>query len=127
MASLQTPPPLMALQHFFADGEYLGARTIPDMRVVTGLEVRRHFSYGYYCGRCGEIWGRLLHDGASYTQLTHLPCRQHGGGLLSCHPAWFDMPTRFEFDWPIAATKREFNILLAEALQAIQEQEQESE
>lgn len=110
----------MALQHFFADGQYLGARKIPDLRVYPGLEVRRHFSYAYYCGRCGEIWGRFLHDIADYTQLIQLPCRKHGDGLLSCHPTWLDMPTRFEPDWPLAATKREFELLLAEALQSME-------
>lgn len=106
----------MALQHFFVGQHYLGARTIEDLRVIPGLEVRRHYSYAYYCGRCGDIWARLLHDDASYTQLIQLPCRQHGGdGLLACHPTWTDMPIRFEDNWPLDAIKYEFEATLAKA------------
>jgi hypothetical protein len=98
----------VALQHFFVEGEYLGARQIPDMRWVPGLEVRRHFSYVLYCGRCGEIWARFAHDGAGYTQLSHRPCAKHGDGRLSDEPTWTDLPTRLEADWPPAAIAYEF-------------------
>jgi hypothetical protein len=102
----------MALQHFILGQEYLGSRTIPDLRQVPGLEVRRHFSYVLYCGRCGDIWARLLHDGAEYTQLEQRPCAAHGDGRLSCRPEFFDMPTRFESDWPPAAIEYEFKRLM---------------
>jgi hypothetical protein len=102
----------MALQHFMVEGAYLGARTIPDMRIVPGLEVRRHFSYVLYCIKCGEIWARFAHDGAEYTQLEQRPCAAHGDGRLSCRPEFLDLPTRFEPDWPPAAIAYEFNRMM---------------
>ena len=111
----------MATQHFFLGARYLGARSIPDWRVVPGLEVRWNFSYALYCGRCGEIWARFLHDRAEYTQLSHHPCRKHGGGELGCHSAWFDMPTRFEEDWPPEAIRYEFDVLIEHALKEMEQ------
>ena len=102
----------MAAQHFFAQGRYLGCRTIPDYRVVPGLEVRWYDSRVLYCMRCGEIWGRLLHDQAPLAQLTIRPCAKHGDGRLACHPTWHDDPTRFEDDWPEAAVRYEYQASL---------------
>ena len=102
----------MALQHFFLRGNYLGNREIPDLRVVPGLEVRWQHSHVLYCGRCGEIWARFAHDGAEYTQLEQRACAEHGDGRLSGYPTWFDLPTRFEPDWPPAAIEYEFKRLM---------------
>ena len=109
----------MALQHFIVEGQYLGARAIPDLRQVPGMEVRRHYSYVLYCGRCGEIWARFLHDGAEYTQLSQIACRKHGDGKLSCWPAWLDVPTRFEQDWPPAAVRWEFDRLMEQTKEVV--------
>ncbi|TXH42222.1 MAG: hypothetical protein E6Q97_36100 [Desulfurellales bacterium] len=99
----------MGAQHFFVEGKYLGCRQIPNMRLVPGLEVRPHFSYAYFCGRCGEIWGRILHDKAQWTQVEYRPCRKHGDGRLSAHPDWTDRPDRAEEDWPPEALTYEFS------------------
>ncbi len=109
----------MAAQHFFLRGQYLGSRRIPDFRVIPGMEVRPHFSYALFCMRCGDVWARFVHDKAELTQVTCRPCREHGDGHLSDHPAWLDMPTRFEDDWPDAATQYEFETLFPRALEAI--------
>ena len=98
----------MSAQHIFAEGRYLGSRTIPDNRVIPGLEVRRHHSYALYCLRCGDIWARFLHDGATLTQLTCRPCRKHGDGrLASTHFAQGD-PHNYASDWPDEAIAYEF-------------------
>ena len=104
----------MALQHFFANGLYLGSRHIPDYRVIPGLEVRRHFSHVLFCPRCGEIWGRILHDGATYHQSTYRPCTKHGNGRLSeLHE--HGEPVYFELDWPADAVTYEFKRYLEQA------------
>lgn len=102
----------MGTQHFFTEGRYLGQRTISDNRVVPGLEIRPHFSYVMFCGICGEIWGRVLHDKARYTQIISRSCLKHGDGRLSCPLIWEDDPTRFEFNWPSDAVRREFEATL---------------
>lgn len=102
----------MAAQHFFVAGAYLGSRTIPSFRQVPGLEIRYHYSYAYFCAHCGDIWGRILHEGATITQCVHRACFAHGDGRLACHSTWHDDPTRFEDDWPDDAVVAEFNALL---------------
>jgi hypothetical protein len=98
----------MATQHFFVDGIWLGSREIETMRLVPGLEIRPHYSYVYFCMRCGEIWGRVLHDRAKLTQAVSRACSSHGDGRLSCPDEWFDVPLRVEGDWPPAAIRNEF-------------------
>ena len=102
----------MGRQTFFAGGRCLGARTIPDLRVVPGLEVRRHHSYALYCPRCGDIWARFLHDGADYTQLVHRNCAKHGDGRLANACVWPDDPTSWAADWPREAIRLELIALL---------------
>ena len=104
----------MAAQHFFADGRYLGSRQIPSHRLIPGLEVKWYDSQVFYCLRCGEIWGRLLHEKASYFQITCRLCSSHGDGRLSDDwmPADYNR-TRFEEDWPPDAVKYEFERQLA--------------
>lgn len=112
-AVLSTAASDVSTQHFFADGRYLGSRTIPSYRQVPGLEVRYHYSQVLFCAFCGELWGRLLHDGARLTQCVHRPCLKHGDGRLACYPTWTDDPTRFEDDWPDEAVEYEFQATLA--------------
>jgi len=101
----------MGTQHFILGKSVLGARKIPDLRVIPGLEVRFHHSYCFFCIRCGEIWGRLLHDRAEYTQCVCRPCLAHGDGRFS-HASFFPgEPDNFERNWPVAAMRHE---LLAE-------------
>lgn len=104
----------MAAQHFFVGPRHLGARTIPDLRVIPGLEVRFHHSYAYFCLRCGEIWGRLLHERADLTQCAIRPCLRHGDGKLSTTHHFAGEPTNFEDDWPPAAVAHEFAAELAQ-------------
>jgi len=114
---LQTQPrerEVVATQHFFVGQTYLGSRLIPDFRTIPGIEVRRHHSYALFCPRCGDIWGRLIHDGAGYTQLTHRSCVKHGDGRLSdLHE--HGEPIYFEKDWPKDAVKYEFERFLEQA------------
>lgn len=103
----------MASQHFFIEGRYLGSREIPTNRAVPGLSLRRHDSIVYFCGRCGEIWGRLLHDAATYTQCYNVACRLHGDGKLSFlwNTVGFE-ENYFEDNWPPEAVKYEFERFL---------------
>lgn len=103
----------MASQQFYVDGRYLGARTIPDNFVVPGLAVRRHFSYAFFCLRCGEVWGRLLHLKGELTQVVGRPCRKHGDGRLSQTHFFAGEPYNFERDWPPAAIRHEFECELS--------------
>lgn len=102
----------MAEQHFFVNGRFLGSRMIPNFRNFPGIEDLSQHSHVYYCIRCGEIWARLIHKGATYNQLACRPCLKHGDGRLSCDPAWFDVPLRFEDDWPSGAIRWEFEACL---------------
>ena len=111
----------MALQHFFVGGEYLGSRQIPDNRVVPGLEVRRHHSHALFCMHCGEIWGRILHEGAPLTQITCRPCLAHGDGMLG---HWFYFsgdPHNYEDDWPKGAIRHEFQAILNHTIRKIEQ------
>lgn len=100
-------------QHFFADGAYLGSRQIDPWRRVPGLETRWHHSQVLFCPHCGDIWGRIMVDRASYTQCIYRPCAKHGDGRLACYPSWYDDPTLFADDWPPAAIRWEFERTLA--------------
>lgn len=104
----------MGQQHFFVGTAYLGSRTIETNRVIPGLEVRPHYSYALFCMRCGEIWGRLLHDKSRLTQVITRPCLAHGCGRLSNNFEYAGEPLYYERDWPAAATRHEFLAILKE-------------
>lgn len=108
----------MAAQHFFLGQRHLGTRQIPDMRIVPGLDLRLHYSYAYFCMRCGDIWGRLLHDRGPLTQCIVRPCQRHGDGRFSATYTYPGEPTNFEADWPAGAVAHEFQceLVLAEHL-----------
>jgi hypothetical protein len=107
----------VASQHFFVNGHHLGTRQIPTNRLVPGLEIRPHFSYALFCLRCGDIWGRLMHEPSPLTQIICRPCLQHGDGRL----AWLhdsianinDSPLGFADDWPAEAIRYEFRANMA--------------
>ena len=105
----------MASQHFFLGQRYLGSREIPSYRIVPGLETRWHHSYAHFCPRCGDIWARIIHDKATYTQITQRMCPKHAShffshdGRLSDPEGWSDSPITFADDWPVEATRIEFN------------------
>lgn len=99
----------MASQHFFVGGAYLGSRIIPTNRVIPGLEIREAHSLALFCMRCGDVWGRLIHDKSRLTLCWMRPCLSHGDGALSLlhgapHEPYFDLAD----DWPDAAIKSEF-------------------
>jgi len=103
----------MGQQHFFVEGRWLGSRRIPDKRVIPGLEIRQHDSLNYYCILCGEIWGRLVHEGARLHQCTFRFCARHGDGRLSqdyIGPSYAQ--DYFEEDWPDGAVRHEFERFL---------------
>lgn len=104
----------MARQDFFVGTKHLGFRLIPDTRIIPGLEVRWHESHVYFCCRCGEIWGRLLHEKATYYQCTYRECARHGGGHLSDNYEYGE-PVYWERNWPASATKYEFERFLERA------------
>ena len=103
----------MAAQHFFVEGRYLGSRQIPDCRVVPGLDVRWHPSFALSCMRCGEIWGRFLHDKAPLTQPIVRPCLRHGDGRLAFTHHNLGDPHNFDPDWPDEAVAYEFKAWMA--------------
>lgn len=98
----------MARQHFFVGPRHLGSREIPTLRVIPGLDVRPHYSHAYFCMRCGEVWGRLIHERSELTQCTVRPCHLHGDGRLSQTHYLLGEPTNFEPDWPPQAVAHEF-------------------
>ena len=110
----------MSTQHFFLGNRHLGSREIETTRIIQGLEVKPHDSYVYFCGRCGDIWARFLHDKARYTQCFHFPCAKHGDGHLSMlHDRADYDPLYFEENWPPAAVQYEFERFLAHAIKEL--------
>lgn len=104
----------MGRQILEADGVVLGERQIEGFRKIPGFPIRPNDSYAYFCDRCGEIWGRLRHEGAGSTQCIYRACRKHGDGRLSMqYPA--GQPLGVAEDWPREALLREFLIELCEA------------
>lgn len=103
----------MGKQYFIVGKSVLGSRTIPDNRIFPGMEVRRNYSFALFCGKCGEVWGRLLHDAAVYTQVRVVPCLKHGDGRFSLTFPWPEECFNFEDDWPPEAIKHEFFAELA--------------
>jgi hypothetical protein len=101
----------MSTQTFWVAGQNLGSREIDDLRRVPGLPFIWQESHVYFCHHCGEIWGRLLHQGATYHQCSYRPCLEHGDGRLSA--IWPDDPCWFARDWPLAAIQYEFLAQLA--------------
>lgn len=103
----------MGKQVFEADGAVLGERMVENFRNIPGFSIRPTDSYCYFCPRCGEIWGRLRHEGAGYWQCIYRLCRKHGDGRLSMqYPA--GQPLGVARGWPHAALLREFLIELDE-------------
>jgi hypothetical protein len=104
----------MGRQIFEADGQILGERQIPNFgrsELFGGMKAQDSFCY--FCPKCGEIWGRLRHEGAGYWQCVYRNCRKHGGGVLSMqYPA--DTPTGVGRDWPREALLRELMVLIEE-------------
>lgn len=96
----------MARQTFFVGARCLGSRDIPASTFTPGLGLRAIRSRAYFCGQCGDIWGRLLVDTAKFTELTQRPCLAHGDGRFSQFHN-FDEGTDFAADWPPAATAHE--------------------
>lgn len=113
--------PALAKQHFFISGRHLGYREVPAFVKIPGFEVRRQSSYAYFCGLCGDIWGRIHVEGAPYTRSIERPCLRHGNGRLSdlayiegdFFPYWRE-------DWPPAATEHEFRAFLQEAIKRLE-------
>lgn len=66
-------------QHFFLNGAYLGSREIPTWTTLGGSEPPRvASSYLLICGKCGEIWGKMMHDHPeAFTQPVLSACREH--------------------------------------------------
>jgi hypothetical protein len=109
--------PEVARQDFFLGTRWLGSRPIPDNRVIPGLEIRRHHSYNLYCLRCGEIWGRMIHEGAQLHQIICRPCAKHGDGRFSFTHHFEGEPYNMTADWPKAALTHE---LLCEVQQYLE-------
>lgn len=105
----------MGKQVFEADGQVLGSREIPNFLNLPGIAIRPHYSYAYFCCRCGEIWGRLRHEGAAYTQCIYRNCRAHGDGRLAMTFPSDREPIGISFDWPREALLREFLVELETA------------
>lgn len=52
--------------HFFLGNQYMGSSLVPDTSRA----------YAFFCHTCGEIWGRIVIEGASW-ELEHTPCIHH--------------------------------------------------
>lgn len=102
----------MPKQRFFAGVHYLGERQIPPTKEEGTFGIMAVQSLVYFCPRCGDIWGRLLVEGAKMTQLSHRPCTHHGDGRLSTPDngkfPWHE--SQFAADWPPAAFERELRV-----------------
>ncbi len=97
----------MTHQYFQLRNRHLGSREIPRYVTIPGLAVRKHFSYAFFCMRCGDIWARLLSDEADLTQIVCRPCEKHGDGRLSRVFHTPDMPDAVGRDWPKPALQWE--------------------
>jgi hypothetical protein len=115
----------VAIQHFSADGVYLGRRQIPTRAMSLDGTLRLVSSIAMFCPKCGEIWGNLHHDiEGVYWQVRTTPCRKHGDGRLGCYP-WpepaglqlYFNPERVTVDWPEDALRREL-VVTTVALEA---------
>lgn len=103
----------MARQDFFAEGQFLGSRTIPHLWSPPETPPLISPSVAYYCHKCGEIWGRIRHElpGEGWF-LRYALCREHGDGRfipLSSSPT---DPTIFQDNWPSGAIHWEFESAL---------------
>jgi len=96
----------MARQTFFLGPCCLGSRSVPEFHFTPGLGNRLIRSRAYFCGRCGDIWGRLLVDSSTFTQLVQRPCLAHGDGRFSQFHN-FEEGADYSADWPAAATAYE--------------------
>lgn len=64
-----------------------------------------HRSEAFFCPECGEIWGRVLVEGAAW-HAVQIPCERHGGGS-------FIFPWRRQFsEFPPAVLSYELAVLL---------------
>lgn len=113
-------------QSLFADGEWLGDREVSAYRLADPNSkaygtVLPYYNVAYFCPHCGEIWGRILYETARPEwQINIRQCARHAtlgiqavyaGSLISSHPSAKE-PGAWADDWPEAATRREFSILL---------------
>lgn len=106
----------MGKQLFEADGRYLGQREVPNFQRSSLFGHHITSSFCYFCPKCGEIWGRLHHEGG-YWQLCIRNCQRHGDGRLSeLYDRYGDFqPALLARDWPREALLREFLIELNDA------------
>lgn len=95
----------MPLQHFFVQGRYLGNRRVPAFRQDSTFGMRSTDGVCWFCPQCGEIWARLVVEGASYHQHWTEACPKHGEGKIDreCRFEWW--PCKLEADWPEEALR----------------------
>lgn len=106
----------MTVQQFYVGGSYLGQRDIPRVRLVPRLEQSVQRSIAYFCPKCGDVWGRIVHLASDYTQCVQRACAKHGDGRLGTLPYnILGEPTNVEHDWPAQAVRYEFAAELAYA------------
>ncbi len=108
-------------QLFFLNGRYLGSREVPTYSQGLDGGFRITSSYVLVCPKCGEIWGRLMHEHLqAYCQIIHTRCMEHAifpseGTLSSQCPYPGDL-RGWAPDWPKAATEHDIIALSTWAL-----------
>lgn len=110
-------------QHFFTATQCLGSREVEPTYPLGLTEApnarARHRNKAYFCGGCGEIWGRVTYDGVTEWTIDSRECLEHiihpwdvefAGSFRTSYPG-ID-PLSFSADWPREAIEYEANIIL---------------
>jgi hypothetical protein len=110
-------------QHFFTANKYLGAREVEptySLELLEAPEARaRPRNCAYFCGHCGEIWGRVRYTGVNEWTIQSRPCLEHGiqpweiefaGSFRTSYPG--KDPLTFSAEWPLPAIEYEAELIL---------------
>lgn len=105
---------------YFLGKNFIGSAELPPHHIGSD-------SQAYFCSTCGDIWARIIIEGATY-HLWNVPCENHsrtGVPDWSATPGSLLIPTAYRLDrsscmfWaatleilPIALLRREFHLHL---------------
>ena len=82
-----------------------------------------------FCTKCGVVWGMVLFPLARHHAITHVPCREHGGGVFDNQwqgkfPCVFDEKVMLNdflvmYDWLVGVNKCEYDMDCGSLSQAV--------
>ena len=111
----------MSTQHFLIRERYLGNRIIDNYRDDPGIGIHIANSYILVCGRCQDVWARVLHDHfAAYTQVLQRACPDHiqypADGFISSASSRYPDALALDITWPSEAIQHDFTVALSHPL-----------